>query len=168
MKPKHRVFCINIQRAKLLFETEKKAEAYIKFNAQEIRDQRGYAPLRSYFCDACYGWHVTSKMEKPRQTQSVIEHVLEWEEQQRNVKRTQRVVQKHLRKKLDLLLNEIETEMDTIRGFFKVNDFEKCQTAVLEQLEKLKNARQIDGRRQRKRRIQHFLDFYVQALKSSI
>ena len=38
MKPKNRVFCYDCGRPKLLFETEKKALNFIKFNADEINE----------------------------------------------------------------------------------------------------------------------------------
>lgn len=64
MKPiKNRFFCKDCSRNKMLFETEKKAEAFIKFNGDEIEKETGYKPERIYFCDYCNGWHTTSKKE---------------------------------------------------------------------------------------------------------
>lgn len=60
MKPtKNKVYCPAADRSKMLFETERKAENFIRFNAEEIRDSKGYAPQRAYYCEACGGWHVT-------------------------------------------------------------------------------------------------------------
>ena len=65
MKPtKNRVFCRDCERTKMLFETEKKAENFIVFNQEEIKEESGIAPQRSYFCQFCGGWHVTSIKEK--------------------------------------------------------------------------------------------------------
>ncbi|MBK8474487.1 MAG: hypothetical protein IPL33_21185 [Sphingobacteriales bacterium] len=65
MKPtKNRVFCNGCGRAKMLFETEKKADNFIAFNQGEIEMETGVAPKRSYFCLFCGGWHVTSMKEK--------------------------------------------------------------------------------------------------------
>lgn len=62
MKPtKNKVFCHECGRPKILFESEKKANNFIKFNSQEIINDTGRAPIRSYFCIVCNGWHVTSK-----------------------------------------------------------------------------------------------------------
>lgn len=61
MKPKNRVFCYECQRPKMLFETEKKAQMFIKFNADNIGDGTGKKPTRAYFCEACGGWHITSR-----------------------------------------------------------------------------------------------------------
>ena len=49
MKPtKNKVFCKDCGRTKMLFETEKKAENFIKFNKEEIEAESGYGPQRSY------------------------------------------------------------------------------------------------------------------------
>lgn len=62
MKPtKSRVYCKDCGKSKILFESEKKADNFIKFNAAEILEETGKAPIRSYYCIACAGWHVTSK-----------------------------------------------------------------------------------------------------------
>lgn len=62
MKPtKNRYYCAESGRTKMLFETEKKANAFIKFNSEEIEEITGFAPKRSYYCDSCGGWHLTSK-----------------------------------------------------------------------------------------------------------
>jgi hypothetical protein len=65
MKPtKNRVFCKDCERTKMLFETEKKAENFIKFNYEEIEATSGYRPQRSYYCLFCDGWHTTSMKEQ--------------------------------------------------------------------------------------------------------
>jgi hypothetical protein len=62
MKPtKNRIYCNDSGRIKMLFETEKKANLFIKFNSEEIESESGYSPIRVYFCISCNGWHVTSK-----------------------------------------------------------------------------------------------------------
>lgn len=63
MKPiKNRIFCIECQRPKMLFESKSKAANFIKFNADEIKSESGVAPKRVYFCKSCGGWHVTSSV----------------------------------------------------------------------------------------------------------
>mgnify|MGYP001588486806 CR=1 FL=1 len=65
MKPtKNKVFCKDCERTKMLFETEKKAETFIKFNKEEIQKESGYSPQRSYYCLFCDGWHSTSISKK--------------------------------------------------------------------------------------------------------
>lgn len=64
MKPKNRVFCTKIWRLKMLFATKEKAENFIKFNSEEIKEENGYAPMRFYYCPCCGGYHLTSKQLK--------------------------------------------------------------------------------------------------------
>jgi len=76
VKPtKSKVFCRDSGKPKILFETEKKADNFIKFNAEEIESESGYSPVRSYYCIYCGGYHVTSKKSNP--TVSRSEKVLE-------------------------------------------------------------------------------------------
>ena len=61
MKPvKNRAFCPASQKQKTLFQTEGEALRYIRYNGDEIRQRRGYAPVRAYYCALCCGYHVTS------------------------------------------------------------------------------------------------------------
>ena len=76
MKPKHRIYCRECGRYKLLFETEKKALNFIKFNAQDIinGNKNGFVPKRAYYCECCGGYHVTHCMKnyKPYTTSDII------------------------------------------------------------------------------------------------
>jgi len=36
---------------------------FLRFNAEEIKENSGYAPVRAYFCMACGCWHVSSRAE---------------------------------------------------------------------------------------------------------
>lgn len=64
MKPKHnRVMCPECFREKMLFETQKQADNFIKWNGDDIDTDGG--ELRSYYCPACGGYHITSKPFKP-------------------------------------------------------------------------------------------------------
>ena len=61
MRPtRNRYFCIAAKRIKMLFESESQAENFIKFNREEMEEFGGKAPVRSYYCSLCGGWHVTS------------------------------------------------------------------------------------------------------------
>lgn len=46
----------------MLFETQKKADLFIKFNSDDVEQESKShkKPVRSYYCDVCCGWHVTS------------------------------------------------------------------------------------------------------------
>jgi len=61
MKPQKNIrFCYGCHRSKMFFETKSKADNFIKFNKDEILKEKGYAPVRSYYCEFCCGFHVTS------------------------------------------------------------------------------------------------------------
>ena len=61
MKPtKSRVYCVACMRSKMLFETQEKADRFIQYNKEDIEEENGKAPVRSYYCRLCGGWHVTS------------------------------------------------------------------------------------------------------------
>lgn len=65
MKPKkNRIYCNACGGVRMLFPTEKKADNFIRFNADEIMDETGKAPVRSYYCSLCGGWHVTSSSSR--------------------------------------------------------------------------------------------------------
>jgi len=99
MKPtKNRFFCAECGRTKMVFETEKKAANFIKFNSAAIEEQTGYSPKRTYFCIACNGWHVTH-LHDFFHVQSKTEEVLYLfykEKEQKTLAKTER---KLLRKK---------------------------------------------------------------------
>ena len=54
------VFCLGCQRNKMLFESQSKADNFIKYNSEGILEENGKAPVRSYYCEFCFGYHVTS------------------------------------------------------------------------------------------------------------
>ena len=59
MKPKNRVMCPDCGRAKMLFETEKEANTFLKFNMESV-NPNGDRTMRAYYCPACCGWHISS------------------------------------------------------------------------------------------------------------
>ena len=78
MKPKNRVYCYECGRPKMVFETEKKANTFIKFNSEIIEEENGFKPIRTYFCESCNGWHITSQEEKKNYTKaSLRERIVE-------------------------------------------------------------------------------------------
>lgn len=61
MKPtNNKVYCIGGRRSKILFESQSKADNFIKYNRVEIKGHSEHSPSRSYYCTFCCGWHVTS------------------------------------------------------------------------------------------------------------
>ena len=61
MRPtKNIVYCCVCQKPKMLFETKQKADNFIKYNSKEILEENGKAPIRSYHCMMCGGFHLTS------------------------------------------------------------------------------------------------------------
>lgn len=55
-KPKNRIMCPDCGRQKMLFESEAKANNFIKFNKDTINNGD---KLRAYYCPACCGWHIS-------------------------------------------------------------------------------------------------------------
>ena len=81
MKPtKNKYFCVDAGRAKMLFQSEGAAKRFIQFNAEEILEEEGKAPIRAYHCIACGGWHVTSQPEPDRRRKSKTERYFETHE----------------------------------------------------------------------------------------
>lgn len=61
MKPtKNHVYCAACGRTKMLFSEQGKADNFIRFNSADIKREKGYCPVRSYYCTYCAGWHITS------------------------------------------------------------------------------------------------------------
>ena len=60
-KPKNRIYCPDCGKEKMLFETEDKANRFIKFNSNNIKHGES---LRPYFCIACGGYHISHKPNK--------------------------------------------------------------------------------------------------------
>ena len=65
MKPtKNKIFCLSCRKPKMLFESQAKADNFILYNKEEIKEENGKAPVRSYYCRLCCGWHVTSSQSE--------------------------------------------------------------------------------------------------------
>lgn len=89
MKPKKRTYCPASGRAKILFETKEEADRFIVYNSQEILFQHRKAPVRSYFCAMCCGYHVTSNpsLEEGEELDARVEEKLRWLEDEKERKR---------------------------------------------------------------------------------
>lgn len=51
--------CPDCGRAKMLFDTEKEANTFLKFNMHEVNPD-GTRTMRVYYCPACCGYHISS------------------------------------------------------------------------------------------------------------
>lgn len=61
MKPiRNTTFCYGCRKHKMLFESQSKANNFIRYNGEDILEENGKAPVRSYYCEICAGYHVTS------------------------------------------------------------------------------------------------------------
>lgn len=61
IKPsKNHVYCYACKKRKMLFEEKSEADNFIKYNHGGILEENGKAPVRSYYCELCCGYHVTS------------------------------------------------------------------------------------------------------------
>ena len=104
MKPNNRVMCPDCIRPKMLFETERKAENFIKWNAAEMKHGES---LRAYYCPACCGWHISHQ-----------EHRDDYEVQTRNlVAAYNRSISLHGKKKIDRLIHEENYDAEARRIF---------------------------------------------------
>ena len=91
MKPtKNKVLCLGCSRHKMVFETEAKANNFIKFNKDDIQKQSGYSPQRSYYCSFCDGFHLTSSTQFVGQSpkEKLLEEHLKYKEEIAHVKLT--------------------------------------------------------------------------------
>lgn len=81
MRPKrNRIYCNNCRGIKMLFPTEKKADNFIRFNADEMIKEIGKAPVRSYYCESCGGWHVTSNANQEYYIEKQYQETFNWKE----------------------------------------------------------------------------------------
>ena len=61
IKPiRNQYYCNEAGRRKMRFSTQKEADMFIEYNAADIKKKNGKAPIRSYYCEFCCSWHVTS------------------------------------------------------------------------------------------------------------
>ena len=115
MKPtKSRVFCKDSGKNKVLFDSEKKAGLFIKFNIEEIAAESGYSPIRSYFCISCGGWHVTSRNEADdsiaikSRTEKILETYIEEKNKKELAKAQKAIIKKNLLERIENTIKNIE------------------------------------------------------------
>lgn len=104
MKPKkNQIWCPDCGKPKMLFETERKANDFIKWNADDIEHGEH---LRAYYCPSCCGWHISHQRYK-KSYESQTDRLIEAFDRSK----------KH-NTKLDKLIKEIDTLDKSARKVF--------------------------------------------------
>lgn len=146
MKPtKNRVFCKDCGRSKMLFESEKKADTFIKFNSTEIEEESGFKPERSYYCVYCAGWHVTSHKEliniKSR-TEVVVDlykqRVDFKKDEQKRIEPLVEEIKERLKTSFDIVLKNIEF-LESSEAKFDIPKFKEILNLTILEFEKIKS-----------------------------
>ncbi|MBE0639411.1 MAG: hypothetical protein IH598_12910 [Bacteroidales bacterium] len=171
MKPtKNRVFCKDSRRSKMLFETEKKADTFIKFNSETIEQESGYKPERSYFCVYCGGWHVTSHKECSTtlsRTEKVLNEYKQEIEKKAKLLETKAILRSEKQEKLKKSLETLEKSISMME--FSKLDL-KCTIELLTKAnEELRNIKSIGatfkGSSKRKKDAQEKLNILNERIK---
>lgn len=78
MKPrKNHIMCPDCGKQKMLFETERKAQDFLRWNSDEIP---GGESLRPYYCKACCGWHLTHVRHRAKYDSRMDERISAYRE----------------------------------------------------------------------------------------
>jgi len=154
MKPiKNRFFCKDCGKSKMLFETEKKANTFIKFNSDEILSETGFSPTRSYFCLFCNGWHVTSmeeKLNKTSRTEKVLD-LYNHELNKKNILREKKAEIRELKIAKNLKqLDDIEENINKIQQYQLTENIDKCIELLNQTLKEFEFAKTKNSNRVRK------------------
>ena len=129
---KCRVLCPNIGRQKMLFETESKANNFIKFNGSEITDD--VSKLRVYWCSACGGYHITSH-EKGKNDDKRTDKLISAYKKDNNGSTVQDII------KANNIFNQIPKEINNHKSFKEWVKKQQLEGRVKEQLNKLVHER---------------------------
>jgi len=150
MKPtKNRVYCKDCGRHKMLFETEKKAYVFIKFNSEEIESDSGYSPIRSYYCMFCNGWHVTSSTEHIN-IKSKTEIVLDLYNQDREKRAKIAEIKKNKTEILNKHLKNVERQIEILDAIKVYGNLNRLNENLKIAFKELEIAKSIDGSKNRK------------------
>lgn len=172
MKPtKNRVYCKDSGRKKMLFETEKKANTFIKFNSEEIAAESGFGPSRSYFCIFCNGWHVTSKAEPP-DTKSTTEVFLDRYREEKE-KKLEAKVRAHERRKerIGALVKHFEAirkQIEALEQAMAAGSKEQCIEIYKQAVSELELAKTLHGRNGEKKLLEGQLSSLQQEIQKMI
>lgn len=131
MKPtNNRIFCIGCNRPKMLFESQSKADNFIRFNIEEIAIHSHKVPTRSYYCTFCCGWHVTSVNERDRAEYNDTRDEKLWEQIYAN--RFQKLPYNELRKQIEPLLADIDKLLEQLKNLLWNTELEKANECFKE------------------------------------
>lgn len=148
MKPiKNQIFCVACGRPKMLFETKAKADNFIKFNSSEMMEESGKAPIRSYYCEICGGYHVTSNNSKTHAEWLDIRDKVLAEEVDRRVKANLKPKSKGAKEnKLDILEQLGQSDILMTKGMLDDAGelLEKCRYR-LQVVEQRMNVAKLEG-----------------------
>lgn len=150
MKPsKHRVYCQDCGRHKLNFESEKKANTFIKFNSEDIEEESGYAPKRVYYCISCGGWHLTSN-EQALQSKSRSERMIERYEKDKEKRalEKERATKLRLEKAPEITkrLHNVRCLIKKAKEYLEESNLSQCTVSLNGAATELKVAWTISGR----------------------
>ena len=162
MKPSRSlVYCLETRRQKILFKSESKADNFIRFNADEIRENSGYAPVRSYYCISCGGWHVTHLPEFRREktiSEIMTDKMNEAIENRKKARMAVSQQRKEIKRRNALIIDDIKSSFETIRSFVDSGDNDKAEATLLEAYRELQSIWDSNGNSKVKRILYHGLD----------
>jgi hypothetical protein len=163
MKPtKNRVYCRDSGRIKMLFETEKKANTFIKFNSEEMESESGYSPVRSYYCILCNGWHVTSKknaFKMKSKTEIILEQYRHNKEQQAIERARKDEMRQEQAEALNKHFKNIDKLIELLESKIEGGRMESCLEILNYAFAELEKAKNLLGSKTRKKNAEATLIF---------
>jgi len=130
----------------MLFESEKKAETFIKFNSEAIGEESGYKPERCYFCIYCDGWHVTSHREN-LDIKSRTEKILDLYEKEKEQKVFRKAEQQALKQAQKALAVSQKKEADALIHTQKVENLKNILCHIEEYIAILETSKSDKNKR---------------------
>ena len=118
-KPKHRIMCPDCGREKILFESESKANNFIKFNGEELGNN-----LRAYYCPACCGWYISSKQYSSKYEGRTDKLIYAY----KNEKKLNKNLEPIINKLYNILKEHSFATKHEMKLFFKQNEFDNYGT----------------------------------------
>ena len=128
----------------MFFSTQEKADNFIKFNKEEILDEKGRAPVRSYYCRLCNGFHVTSNPSltegelKDKSDEKLLQDVLKCIEFEKNNKLKKKVDKESLEYYYNLFTSDIHVKAEKARSAMLYGRFTLSESLLIECLDTVK------------------------------